>query len=209
MTKRHDKRLKKLAHDLNQVRHEQAKKIDILCNDMVSAHADFIKQLQTLTFGISFYESIIGHADLGSLLDAATELICQTVRDANVAVFLLETGSFELHMADDHPIDFDADQIESCFTPDIVHNISRANRICSLDDLYEIGLQGNISMLSKLSIAAIPIGRYSSPAGFILIYRGAENKLTAEELQKVNAVTPGLCSAIHSTCHAKKTVSTK
>lgn len=209
MARKHDKRLKKLAQDLNHARHEQAKKIDILCNDMVSAHSDFIKHLQTLTFGVNFYESIIGQTDLSSLLNSATDLICQTVRDANVAVFLLATGNFELHMADDNPIGFDTDQIESYFTQDIVHNISRANRICDLDDLHKIGLQGNMSMLSKLSIAAIPIGRYSSPAGFILVYRGAENKLTADELRRVDAITPGLCSAIHSACRVKKTVASK
>jgi signal transduction histidine kinase len=35
---------------LNQLRDKQDKQIDILCNDMVGAHKEFIKQLQTLTY---------------------------------------------------------------------------------------------------------------------------------------------------------------
>lgn len=202
LSNRHDKRLKQLVRSLNSVRHEQAKKIDILCNDMVSAHGEFIKQLQILTFGVGFYESILGCRDMAALLECATESIAKCIRNANVAIFLLDTGGFELHMVDDdNPIDVDTNQIESYFTPDIVREISRRGRISRLDDLYEMGLDGNISVLNQLSVAGIPIGGYSSPAGFVLVYRNADNALTGEELRKVTAITDGLYNAIRS-CRA-------
>ena len=199
MSNRHDKRLKQLVRSLNSVRHEQAKKIDILCNDMVSAHGEFIKQLQCLSFGVGFYESILGCRNMASLLESTTESIAKCIRGANIAIFLLDTGGFELHMVDDdNPIDIDTDQIESYFTPDIVQDISRSGKVCRLEDLHEMGFQGNVSVLSQLSIAGIPIGGYSSPAGFILVYRDARNELTDGELQRITSITDGLCAAIRS-----------
>ncbi|MCK5001240.1 MAG: hypothetical protein KAS23_16970 [Anaerohalosphaera sp.] len=208
MGQKHDKKLKQLVRSLNSERHQQAKKIDILCNDIVGAHADFVNQLQILTFGAGFYESILGCDDLNSILDVAARGIAKSIEDARISFFLLENGGFEVHLADDdNPIDVETCSIESCFTPDVVGNISRATRISSLDDMYKMGLQGNISVLNKLSVAAVPLGGYSSPIGFVLIYRDGEVPLTTEELSRVTAVTGGLASAIRVRKSTNKTIS--
>ena len=151
---------------LNQIRHKHSQKIDILCNDMVGMQRDFIEQLGLLTFTVNFYESIAGQTNMSNLLDIAAEHIREFVKNSNVAVFLLETGGFELHMADDSPIKFDSAMIESYFTPEVVNEISRSNRICSLDDMCEMGLQGKPGVLSKISAAAVPLGRFAEPVGF-------------------------------------------
>lgn len=204
----HDKRLKQLVRELNSQRHQQAKKIDILCNDMVGVHADFIRQLQILTFSIKFYESILCCGEIDTILDVSAETIASSIENANVAIFLLETGGFAIHMVDDeNPIDVETHHIESCFTPDVVSNISRANRISSLEEMYDMGLEGNINVLNKLSAAAIPIGRYCSPVGFILVYRDCQHPLTTEELSRVSAITAGLCSAIRVCKSANSTTS--
>ena len=202
MDKQRYKKARLLIRKLNKLRHEQAGKIDILCNDLVSAHTDFVSQLGNLTFGMNFYESLLGPNDLAGLLNTTAQLIKGCLPNANLAVFLADCNGFQLHLADgDNPIDIDATRLESYFTPEVTENICRSNKVCSLDDMFEMGLIGNLAELAKISAAAVPLGRSGTALGFILVYRSSENKLTADELKKIVAITPGLCRAIKA-CHS-------
>jgi hypothetical protein len=183
---------------LNAIRHKQAQKIDILCNDMVLANKDVIEQLGVLTYTVNFYESIAGEIDMTVLLDKAARQVRQFVKGSNVAIFLTNSKGFELHMAGDNPIEVDGSMIEGYFTEEVVNEICRSNKICSLEDMCNMGLQGNPNILNNISAAAVPMGRFSEPVGFILICRNAENKLTANELEKVATITPGLRNAINA-----------
>jgi len=193
-----DNRALRTIRKLNAIRHKQAQKIDILCNDMVLANKDVIEQLRLLTYTVDFYESITGEIDMTALLDKAARQVRQFVKDCNVAIFLTNSSGFELHMAADNPIEIGENNIESCFTEGLVNEICRLNKISSLDDMCNMGLQGNPNILNSISAAAIPLGRFSEPVGFILICRGAENILTARELEKVATITPGLRNAINA-----------
>ena len=191
------KRIRHLVGRLNKERRQQAKKIDILCNDMVSAQKDFVTQIQSLMFGVNFYEALIGQRSQSVLLDTAAVFIRENVSNANVAIFLLESNGFALHIVDeDKPIEIDAAKFESCFTSELVSDISRANHVCRLNDMFEMGLVGNPSEFGRISVAAIPLNRFCQPVGFILLYRASDNDFTNEELEGIAGIRAGLCSAI-------------
>jgi hypothetical protein len=199
LDKHRNKKARQLIRRLNKLRHEQASKIDILCNDIVSAHTDFVKQLSNLTFGMNFYESLLGRTDFSGLLNTAAELIRDCVANANVAIFLADRGGFGLHLADDdEPVDIDTAGLESYFTSEVADNICRSNKVCSLDDMFEMGLIGNPGELGRICAAAVPLGRSGGALGFILVYRSSTKNLTADELEKIVGVIPGLCRAIKS-----------
>jgi len=200
--KERHRRLRLLIKKLNKERKKQAKKIDILCNDFIVVQRDFIKGLNTISFTANFYESIIGTTDLGSLLYTAVELIKEKNADANVSFFLRQAETFELHMFEgDQPISLGQQQLENCFSPELMDNICKSNRICTLDDMFAMGLQGNLIGLNKISAVTIPLGLLGSSVGFILIYRSSENKLTTNEVSNISGVTCGLSRAIQS-CQA-------
>ena len=197
MKRDRNKRALKLVRKLNQIRHRQGQKIDILCNDIIGGQRDFVKQLRVLTFGVNFYESLLGHTDITSLLDSVGALVRERISGSNVAVFLIESHGFKLHMADDdQPIDVDAGKIESYFTEAVVNDICRSNRICTLEDMCHIGLQGNPNVLKKISAAAVPLGKFGDALGFVLVCRSADEPLKAEELKGIAAIVPGLSRAI-------------
>jgi hypothetical protein len=203
LDKQRYKKARLLNHELNKLRHEQAKKINILCTDIVSAHTDFVKQLTNLTSAVNFYESLLGHNDQAGLLNTAAELIKSSVPNSNIAVFLVGRNGFELHVTDeDEPVDIDAAGLESYFTSEVAGNICRSNKVCYLDDMFEMGLIGNLAELGRISAAAVPLGQPGPAVGFILIYRSSQNELTPDELKKIVAVTPGLCRAIKA-CHTR------
>ena len=207
---RRNKRLRLLITRLNKERKKQAKQIDILCNDFVAAQKDFIKALNTIGFAADFYEAIAGLTELNELLCTAGNLIKGQIPDANVAFFLLaptiaegrQHGNFELHIFEsDQPIDLEDRRIENFFTAELVGNIAKSNRICTIEDMLGMGLAGFPACLEKISTAAIPLSTPASSMGFILIYRSSRNQLTADELKAVAQITPGLGHSIAS-CRA-------
>jgi len=197
--KQRNRRLRLLVSKLNKERKKQAKKIDILCKDLIAAQRDFIKKLDTISFTANFYETIVGATDLSSLILTAGKLIKDEIPDANIAFFLCQADSFELHMFESNqPITLGKQRLENCFSPELVDNICKSNKICTLDDMFAMGLQGNLTSLNKISAVTVPLGRLGSSLGFILICRSSQNKLTADELNNVCAVTCGLSRAIAS-----------
>ena len=191
-----------LIKKLNKKRKKQAKKIDILCNDFVSAQRDFIKNLKTISFIANFYESIIGITNLNSLLYSVVRLIKEENTDSNVTFFLRQSDNFELFMFEsEQPIILEKQHLENSFTPELMDNICKSNKLCTFDDMFAMGLQGNLIGFNKITGVAIPLGQPGSSFGFVLVYRSSENKLTTEEIKNISAVTCGLSRAIQS-CQA-------
>jgi hypothetical protein len=207
-----NKRLRLLITRLNKERKKQAKQIDILCNDFIAAQRDFIKSLQSISFAADFYEGIAGLTDLNELLCTAGKFIKNQVPDANVAFFLLVPSgaeglqggnpdrrrtSFELHIFESNqPIDLGDRRIENFFTTELVDNIAKSNRICTIDDMLAMGLAGSPACLEKISAAAIPLSARSGSLGFILIYRSSQKPIAPDELKCIAQVTPGLARSI-------------
>ncbi|HEV58248.1 MAG TPA: hypothetical protein ENN87_12270 [Phycisphaerales bacterium] len=191
------KRIRQLVRRLNQTRRRQALQIDILCRDMVAAHREFADRINELVFTVEFYESLLAQTDRGGLLDVAAQAIARRVPGARLVIFLLAGDAFELHCLDDQsPIQPQPDGLEQFFTPEAVRRISRANWICSVEDMIDMGLNAPGQVLSRVSAAAVPLGRYSPGLGFLLLYRAAETPLRPVELQTLAHICPGLSRAL-------------
>ena len=192
-------RLKTLLKNLNNERKKQAKQIDILCNDIISAQRDFIKRLKTIDFRANFYESIIGATDLNCLLSAAAAIIKDETYDANITFFLRQGVNFEIYTFDDEKENqSEKPNIENSFNPELMNNICMSNKICKIDDMFTMGLQGNLTSLSTVFAVTIPLGSAGSVQGFMLIYRSLEQKLTSEEIRKISSISSGLSQAIYA-----------
>ncbi|MDD5326654.1 MAG: hypothetical protein PHY02_02435 [Phycisphaerae bacterium] len=203
--KQRNKRVRLLVGRLNKERKRQAKKIDILCNDLIAAYRDFIKRLGAISFASHFYETIAGTAELSSLILTASKLIKEETSDANVTFFLRQGEGFEMHMFESvEPILLEKQGLENCFTAEVVEAVCKSNKICTFEDMFSMGLAGNLSRLGELSAATIPLSQSGRSVGFILIYRASQEKLTADELKNIATISPGLSRAItacQSFCH--------
>jgi len=196
---RNNKRALKIIRTLHTRQKKQADKIDIICRDMVTAHREFATKLAKLTFVTSFYESLLQSDDLADLLDAAVWGIREAVTGADTAVFLLAENGFDVHVADAGISDpVEKREFQHWFTRELVSSVSQMNRVCSLEKLLKMGLQGPPAILKTISIAAIPLGRLGQGIGFVLVYRPAHLPLQAEELSRVAAISVGLRAAIES-----------
>lgn len=177
----------------------QAKKIDILCRDMVSAHEQFSQKLSRLTFAASFYEALLTCGDREDTIERAVKLIGANVDQAAAAVFLVEASGFDVHLAKS-PEEGKVEKahFQSWFSRRMVEQIGQTNHICTLDEMLQMGLMAPPSAIKTLSAAAVPLGRLGIGVGFILVYRTAAHPLLAEELSRIAAIAPGLREAILS-----------
>ena len=190
-------RLRLLIKKLNRERKRQASQIDILCNDLIGAQRTFVKRLDSVGFAASFYKSLLGATDLRTLLVRADQLIREELSEAAVTFFLRQPEGRALRAFNAHEtLALDGRAIEDYFHPELTANIYRSNRSCTIDDLCEMGLQGNLKGLGDLSLATLPLNNLGRPLGFLLIARAMPSALTAEELHKLDLVTCGLSHAI-------------
>jgi hypothetical protein len=221
--KQKQRRLRLLVRKLNKERKRQGQKIDILCNDLIAAQRDFIKKLNVISFTAGFYESILGSTGLENLLQTAAGLIKTEIADANVTFFLrheedfaTEPGvgapsgipsTFELHMFEnDLPITFKGahwtdcthNRLEDYFSPELMDGICKSNKVCTLDDMFAMGLEGNLAGLNSISAVTIPLALHGVSQGFMLVYRSSENRLSKDEIDGIRAIAGGLCRAIAS-----------
>lgn len=191
-----------LIKKLNKDRKKQAKQIDILCNDLIAAQRNFIKRLNTISFTANFYKSIIGTTDLSKVLYIAARFIKAENTDTDVTFFLRQADNFEMYMFEsDQSITLEKQHLENCFSQELMDNICKSNKICTLDDMFALGLEGNLIGLNKISAITIPLGLLGTSSGFVLLYRSSENKITTEEVNNISAITSGLSRAIAS-CQA-------
>ncbi len=199
MATRDNKRALKVIRSLHSCQQKQAGKIDVLCRDMVSAHREFSTKLATVNFVASCYESLLGCTGLDDLQDTAIRCIRQAVKEADAAVFLLSENGFDVHMADVGVSDpVEKREFQHWFTREMVQSISQMNRICSLEQLLRMGLQGSPATLKTISLAALPLGQFGQSLGFVLVYCPAHRPLQTEELSRLAAVSVGLRKAIGS-----------
>ncbi len=197
MAIRNHKRALEVIRALRSRHDKQARQIDILCNDMVSAHREFSMKLASLNFVVSLYEALLSGYDCEQILDIAVQSIRGNIEGASVAIFLLEDNGFNVQLADaglsDH---IEVTHFQEWFTRRLVDHISQSNRVCSLEQMLRMGLQGPPAIMKTLSAAAVPLGRFGQGLGFIFVYRHAGHPLTAEELSRVAAISSGLREAI-------------
>ncbi len=200
---------------LNKARRKQAQKIDILCNDLIEAQREFIKRLGTISFVASFCESIVGVTDLNYLLSTTVKLVKAEIGRTKISFFLCQgpaqgEETVQVHVfesSDDEALDSGATeesgpgQLESYFSPELVENICKSNKVCHLHDMFAAGLQGNLAELNKISAVTIPLGQFGSSLGFILMYRSSQERISAEDIKRISAITYGLSRAI-SSCQA-------
>ena len=192
------KRLRVLIKKLNKQRKQQASKIDILCNDMVSAHRAFLHRLQDIGFVAEFCRSLLGSTDLNHLLARAGRAIRQELPGTGVSFFLRQPDGCEIHAIEKDEALYQGHQgPEDCLDAELVDCICRSNRPCVREDLLGMGLETDSEIPAKFSLATLPIADLGRSLGFVLIWRPRPQVVTAEELRRVNQVMCGLARAIH------------
>ena len=193
-----NKRLRLLIKRLNRERKRQAKKIDILCNDLIAAQRDFMRRLDAINCAAQFYKALLGTTHLTNLLETAASLMQSHIPGASISFFLRRPNGFERHTYQSSTPS-EGQGLEGCLGAEVVDSICKASRPCTLDEMLAMGLAANPTQLSRISATTVPLGQFGRPKGFILMCRADRTGFTSEELSTALALASGLSRAV-STC---------
>jgi len=198
-TERH-RRLRLLLNRLNKQRKQQARKIDILCNDLIAAQRVFIQQLYTVSFAAEFYKSLLGSPDLKHLLAQADQQIRQELPGVRVAFYLRQSDGCELYsFEDDETFACEQEGPQEYLTSELAAEICKSNRICTLGKRSSLALRENIPGLAEFSIATLPLSDLGRSLGFTLLWCRSPLTVSEEEIRRIEPVMCGLSQAIRGT----------
>ncbi|HON90923.1 MAG: hypothetical protein KBI32_04460 [Phycisphaerae bacterium] len=195
-TERH-KRLRLLLNKLNKQRKQQACKIDILCNDLISAQRAFIQRLYTIGFAAEFYKSLLGSPDLNHLLARADRMIRRELPGTGVAFYLRQSDGCDLHS-------FVGEEVFACeqpgpqehLTPELIDGICKSNKICTFAEISALDPAGDYRGLRRYSIVTLPLSDLGRSLGFLLLWRPSALPVTSEDVHRIESVLCGLSQAI-------------
>ncbi len=192
-------RIRLLAKNLNRRRKKQAVQIDLLCNDIINAHRDFLDTVRTLTFTSDFYESLIGTVDIDNLFRSCASMIQKHIPDSNIVFFINEQSRFQSYAFDCNVNQTDeAYRLEQYFTSEVVESIISTNRPCDIDEMLQAGLQINPAILKNSSAITVPIAANGSVTGFILLYKFSGQSFDRRQIRLLCSVRRGLSRAIRA-----------
>ena len=195
--KQNNTRFRQFVHNLNKARKLQAKKIDILCNDILGAHKKFINSLDKISFTADFYEAIIGQANLEQLLQKSCELIHNQIDNCGIAILLIEQDRLEDFIFEhDKSKSIDPKHIRESFDRETVINIAKSNKVCTTEDMCKAGLQINPVKFGSLDTFGIPLESEGLPIGMILLYRQKMHGKNWTGAEKVTTITSGFSKAV-------------
>lgn len=197
MAARRNQRALSAIRALRQKQSRQNQQIEILCEDMVSAHGQFAQKLSRMTFVTGFYEALLGSGNLEALLDTAALAIQARLGQTSVAVFILEKQGFDIHLVSaQDKLPLGREHFQQWFTPAAVKNVALAGQVCSAQRLLALGMLASPALLKQISVAAVPLGILGHAVGFVLLWRSADQPLLRDQLETVAAVASGLRAAI-------------
>jgi hypothetical protein len=193
------KRLRLLVKKVNQQRKRQASQIDILCHDLIGAQRSFLRRLQDVGFAAEFYRSLLGCTDVNGVLARAGRLIKQELPGTAVTFFLRQPDGCELHTCPgDESLYSEPQGPHEWFDPDLVENICKRNRPCTLEDILDLAAEGDLAMLRRFSLVTLPLSDLGRSLGFVLIYCPRPQTLNTADVRRIVPVMRGLAQAVRA-----------
>lgn len=191
------KRILSLVRRVNQFRRRQRQKIDILCNDIVGTHDNFLENLRSLKFAADFYEELLGLKNIDDIVEAAGNFFKLHIPNTSSAIVLSDSNHSEFfNFPGNERLEKLGDFLSEPIDKSIVRAVCESNKVCNLHELYGFGLLASPAIMKKLSLAAMSLRDIPGVEAMVLFYRESENRLRNSELSRAASVMPGLAKAI-------------
>jgi len=189
------KRVRGLVREMKKQHQQQQQKIDLLCKDMVNAHTVFASKLEEVCFSSRLFERLISCNTKMQVYETVYSSFSSTFANLSVAFYLCSCESFQYH-AINSELAISQSQIESCFSEDLCATIAKSSTVCTIEELSQMAIQDNLSLLRDATIAAIPLIKFGPSIGFVLVYRGADQPLTKMQLEMLASASSGIAKAL-------------
>src|SRR5688572_30459767 len=184
-------RLKVAVRRLNTIRRTISKKVDILCNDLVSAYGELSKQVDQVRLAEGFRKVLDQAKDLEQLLCHAMDWLLRQVGYCNVAVWLAsEEHEFELGAYMKYTIAGDV-QLTDAMKNGILPLVTRENLVLLEGETVRDKLTApECEYLHDQSVMAVNCTYLGESLAAIVMFRDARSPFTDADVAAVQAIAP-------------------
>ncbi len=197
---RQEKRLTRLRNAVKKLgvaRRMVSQKVDLLCNDLVSAYGDLAKQVDGVRTQENFRKHIDQAADLEQLLCHTMDWLLRQVGSANVALWLSgDDGNFQLGAYMKHTIAGD-DKIADAMLSGLLPAISRDGLVhVRGEDLKGKLKKDELKLFARQDILGMSATYLGEPLAAMIFFRDNEQPFSELDETTLKAIAPVFASAL-------------
>jgi FixJ family two-component response regulator len=184
-------RLKITVRRLNTIRRTISKKVDILCNDLVSAYGELSKQVDQVRLGEGFRKVLDQAEDLEQLLCHGMDWLLREVGYCNVAVWLAsEEQEFELGAYMKYSIPGDK-ELTDAMKNGILPMVVRENLVLlEGESIRERLTPAEFEYLHDQSVLAVNCTYLGESLASLVLFRDVRSPFTDSDVSALQTIAP-------------------
>ncbi|MDQ3441905.1 MAG: response regulator [Planctomycetota bacterium] len=192
-------RLRVAVKRLNEARRLVSKKVDLLCNDLITAYGELSKQLDGVRTQESFRKVLAEANDLEQLLCHAMDWMLRQLGYSNVAVWLaseeseFQLGAYMKYTTAGSPALTDA------MKNGLVPMINREGFLhLSADEAKKVMTAEELKQMSGQTVLATACTYLGESLASVILFRDAASPFTDEDAAALKAISPIFATALAS-----------
>lgn len=195
-------RLRVAVKRLNDSRRLVSKKVDLLCNDLITAYGELSRQLDIVRTQESFRKTLDESKDLEQLLCHAMDWMMRQIGYSNVAIWLAsedqeyQLGAYMKYTVPGEPALTDAMKIG-------VLPIVNRDGFLHLDnaDVKKHLTSAELKHMSEQTVLAVNCTYLGESLGAIILFRDQKTPFTADDAATLKAISPIFATKLTAMVH--------
>lgn len=196
-------RLRDAVKRLNEARRTVSKKVDILCNDLISAYGDLSKQLDSVRTQESFRKTLAQSKDLEQMLCHAMDWLLRQTGYTNIAVWLAsDDDEFQLGAYMKYTI-AGSPELTTALTNGLVPMVTKTDLLnLSADEAGRTLSAEELVHLHDQNILAASCTYLGEPLAAVVMFRDSKTAFTDADAAALQGIAPIFATSLASIVRA-------
>lgn len=192
-------RMRQAVHRLNQSRKLVSKKVDLLCNDLISAYGELARQLDSVRTEEAFRKYLDAARDLEQTLCHTMDWILRQLGYCNVAVWLAsENNEFHLGAYMKYTIPGEPAFAEA-MRANLVPLVMRQGTVHLMpEELHDALSEAEMNFMPNQEILACSANYLGEPLAAIVLFRDGSKPFSQEDEATMRMIAPVFATAMAS-----------
>jgi DNA-binding response OmpR family regulator len=194
-------RLKSAVRQLNQARRTVGRKVDLLCQDLVSAYTELSRQVERVRVGQHLRRQLESAADLEQLLCHMMDWILRELGHCNIAIFLTDDeGRSELGAYMKHTISGEA-AVTRWLAKNVIPRVGIDGFLHAGDDAAAALGKGELKAMAGHAFLAVDCAYLAESLGTLIIFRRSSKPFASDNLDLLKAAGAVFATALTNLVH--------
>jgi FixJ family two-component response regulator len=195
--------LRQTVRKLNEARKLVSRKVDLLCNDLISAYTDLSRQMESVRLQEGFRNLIGSATDLEELLCHTMDWLLRQLGYANVGIWLSgDDDSYNLGAYMKYTVPGDS-ALTTALERNLVRMVARKGFVhIGEADAAAVLTGPELAKLPKQDLIAANCTYLGDTLGVVVLFRDAKSPFTEEDMIALKSVMPLLAAALTRAVHA-------